>query len=368
MIKKNEVSEIKVFISYAREDKEIAEKVYYDLKEKGVSPWIDFVNLVPGNRWKQKITDQMRKSNHILLLCSSKSLNQRGYFLKELNIALDLLDQVPDLENFLIPVLLEDCEFSNERLSDIVWAELFPHYETGMDKIYRSIFGGRATNQKNEHYINKRKSDIVNAVMRTTQHHHQGNFIVIPECAFAIDENRYRVEKFKIAASPVTKLEYREFAESGGYFNDYLWSETGATNNERKRNYDKFMGEGKDGFELLNGISYWEAKAYCKWEKRRTPTVRQLQLIMILSYLKENGRLPAGISLEMESEKLSALLNNNGSSPQFDWGRNHWTNTPCFNNSFNMIGADQGGILKSLKHPAAVTPKSRNNNILRCVL
>jgi hypothetical protein len=38
----------RVFISYAREDQEIAKRLYEDLKRTGVEPWIDCHELIPG--------------------------------------------------------------------------------------------------------------------------------------------------------------------------------------------------------------------------------------------------------------------------------------------------------------------------------
>ncbi|MDM8550085.1 toll/interleukin-1 receptor domain-containing protein [Desulfobacterales bacterium HSG2] len=46
----------KVFISYAREDIEIAGRLYDDLKSAGVTPWMDEKDLLPGQDRKVHIT------------------------------------------------------------------------------------------------------------------------------------------------------------------------------------------------------------------------------------------------------------------------------------------------------------------------
>ncbi len=38
----------RVFISYAKEDKSFAEKLYMDLRQAGVSPWLDSVGFGVG--------------------------------------------------------------------------------------------------------------------------------------------------------------------------------------------------------------------------------------------------------------------------------------------------------------------------------
>jgi hypothetical protein len=50
---KEQPASIRVFICYAREDKEIAKKLYYDLKHSGIEPWIDMENLLPGQKWRK---------------------------------------------------------------------------------------------------------------------------------------------------------------------------------------------------------------------------------------------------------------------------------------------------------------------------
>jgi len=41
------MNRIVVFISYAIEDKKLARKLYYDLKQAGIDPWLDDENILP---------------------------------------------------------------------------------------------------------------------------------------------------------------------------------------------------------------------------------------------------------------------------------------------------------------------------------
>ncbi|MCP4353277.1 MAG: TIR domain-containing protein [Desulfobacterales bacterium] len=43
------------FISYAREDLNIARQLYYDLRIGGANPWLDFESLYAGQNWKDVI-------------------------------------------------------------------------------------------------------------------------------------------------------------------------------------------------------------------------------------------------------------------------------------------------------------------------
>ncbi len=125
----------KVFISYAREDADMANRVYSDLKAHGVEPWLDTVDLLPGARWKTAVAGAVRECRYFLALMSSSSVNKRGYVQKELRHALDVLDELPQTEIFLIPVRLDECRPSHERLADLNWVDLFTSYDEGMERI-----------------------------------------------------------------------------------------------------------------------------------------------------------------------------------------------------------------------------------------
>ncbi len=135
--------EPKVFISYAREDQDVAERIYTDLKESGIQVWIDKHSLLPGQNWKLEIEKAIRESTYFLALLSFNSLSKKGYVQKELRKALDILDEMPDTEIFLIPVRLDNCETSHPRLAEIHRVDLFPTYDEGFDKILEVLKSNR---------------------------------------------------------------------------------------------------------------------------------------------------------------------------------------------------------------------------------
>lgn len=130
---------VKVFICYAREDQEIARRLYADLKNAGVGPWMDCEDLSPGQKWRMAINQVLKDSSFVIALLSSRSLSKQGFVQKELKKALDLLDHVPDSEIFLIPVRLEDCEPQDEKLQELHWVDLLPDYELGLQRILRVL-------------------------------------------------------------------------------------------------------------------------------------------------------------------------------------------------------------------------------------
>lgn len=130
---------MRVFISYAREDKATAQRIYNDLKEGGADPWLDEENLLPGQHWAEEIGKAIRECDYFLALLSSRSVSKRGYVQKELKKALDILGEFPRSRIFLIPARLDDCQPIDEALKNLHWVDLFPSYEGGLDKILRVL-------------------------------------------------------------------------------------------------------------------------------------------------------------------------------------------------------------------------------------
>jgi hypothetical protein len=145
-------SPIRVFISYAREDAHIAQRLYSDLEQAGVVPWLDTENLLPGQNWRTAIEQAINMSTYVLALLSSNSITKDGFIQKELKIALDLLDEVSETKIFVIPVRLDDCTPHDNRLQDLHWADLFPSYRAGLHKVLTAILP-----QQEPHDVLKKK-------------------------------------------------------------------------------------------------------------------------------------------------------------------------------------------------------------------
>ena len=77
----------KIFLSYAREDIDMAKRIYQDLKRYGLDVWIDCEEILPGQNWKIITEKNIRLSQYFLLLLSSNSVTKRGFVQKEMKIA-----------------------------------------------------------------------------------------------------------------------------------------------------------------------------------------------------------------------------------------------------------------------------------------
>lgn len=127
---------LKVFISYASGDRELAQKLYDHLQTLGVDPWFDVEDLLPGQDWKMEISRALDETELILLCLSKKSVSKEGYVQKEMRLALDRALEIPPGEIFLIPCRFEDVDLPYS-LRDFQWVDLYT--ESGMKKLSKSM-------------------------------------------------------------------------------------------------------------------------------------------------------------------------------------------------------------------------------------
>jgi hypothetical protein len=114
----------RIFISYAREDRSAAENLYEELKGNKLSPWIDVVDLRPGQEWQVEIEKAIKCSAIFLACLSEHAVSKRSFVQSELNSALKILDMMPEGKVYLIPVRLGPCEVPS-KLEHLQWVDYF---------------------------------------------------------------------------------------------------------------------------------------------------------------------------------------------------------------------------------------------------
>ncbi len=130
---------IRIFILHSKEDKAVAKQLYDDLKACQDIELFTENDVRAGENIGQTLRRSIRKSNYVLAVMSEKSLSERSLFQKNLKLALDILDEFPDNRIYFIPVRMDDCEPSDERLYQRKPADLFSDYQHGLNEILRSV-------------------------------------------------------------------------------------------------------------------------------------------------------------------------------------------------------------------------------------
>jgi len=102
--------QIRLFLSYAREDSSKVEIIYQKLLEEGFLPWMDSQDLLVGEDWELGIRKAIRSADFFLFFLSSHSVNKRGFLQKELKLAFSVLDELLDNDIYFMPIRLEVCD------------------------------------------------------------------------------------------------------------------------------------------------------------------------------------------------------------------------------------------------------------------
>lgn len=134
--KANEPMALKAFLCHASGDKPRVKDLYHALKRDGFAPWLDAINLLPGQDWEAVITAEVRAS-HVVIVCLSRTaVTKAGFAQKEIKMAIDVADRQPQGTIFIIPARLEECEVP-DRLSKLHWVNLYE--EEGYQKLVAAL-------------------------------------------------------------------------------------------------------------------------------------------------------------------------------------------------------------------------------------
>ena len=115
---------LKVFVSYAKEDRDLALK-YYDLfLQEGAAPWMDVKHLLPGQNWEAEIDKAFSDANVVVLLLSKQSVNKRGFVQREANDAIERLRYKQPTDIYVIPLLLEPCDVPSHIAGRLQYVDL----------------------------------------------------------------------------------------------------------------------------------------------------------------------------------------------------------------------------------------------------
>ena len=125
-----------VFLCYAKEDKPAVKEYYHRLLDDGFDVWIDEENLLPGQNWQLEITKAVENSDAIIVFLSSNSVIKQGFVQKEIKLALDVAEQKPEGEIFVIPAKLDECDVPR-MLHNYHWANLFK--SGGYEKVTQAL-------------------------------------------------------------------------------------------------------------------------------------------------------------------------------------------------------------------------------------
>ena len=127
-------NEYDIFISYSRKDSALVLGITNKFIERGYTVWIDRDGIESGDAFKSVIVKAIKKSK-LFLFFSSKTANDSPWTIKEVNMAVHL-------KKTIIPVKLDETEYNDSLLFDLVGLDYVSYYENpnqGLIELLRSI-------------------------------------------------------------------------------------------------------------------------------------------------------------------------------------------------------------------------------------
>ncbi|MDP9011462.1 MAG: TIR domain-containing protein [Pseudomonadota bacterium] len=118
-----------VFLSYASQDAEAAQKICEALRAAGIQVWFDQSELRGGDAWDQSIRKQIKTCALFIPVISHATHDRReGYFRLEWKLAVDRSHLMDAEMAFLLPVVLDDTRDDDERVPErfreVQWTRL----------------------------------------------------------------------------------------------------------------------------------------------------------------------------------------------------------------------------------------------------
>jgi TolB-like protein len=118
-----------IFISYAKQDAEAAERICTALRAAGIEVWFDQSELRGGDAWDAAIRRQIKTCALVIPIISTNTQGRtEGYFRLEWKLAIDRSHLMAHDRPFLIPVVVDDTPEGDERVPDkfreVQWTRL----------------------------------------------------------------------------------------------------------------------------------------------------------------------------------------------------------------------------------------------------
>jgi hypothetical protein len=99
-----------VFLAHSKGDKEYVRAIHQLLTLDGFHPWLDEVNLIPGQNWELEIANAVERATVITVFLSQSAISKEGYLHKELAIALETAQRQPEGAITIVPIRLDEVE------------------------------------------------------------------------------------------------------------------------------------------------------------------------------------------------------------------------------------------------------------------
>ena len=121
-----------VFLSYASQDAEAAQKICAALRSAGVGVWFDQSELRGGDAWDRQIRERIHDCRLFIALISAHTeARDEGYFRHEWKLAVERTHHMSDKKPFLVPIVIDDTRERGASVPDKLHAVHWTHLPGG---------------------------------------------------------------------------------------------------------------------------------------------------------------------------------------------------------------------------------------------
>jgi len=164
-----------VFLSYASEDAEAAERIATALHAAGIEVWFDQSELRGGDAWDKKIRHEIHDCVLFIPIVSQHTQERlEGYFRHEWNLAIERTHHMAENKAFLVPVVVDGTPEHDpsipEKFRELQWTRLSggetpPEFVTRIKKLLSGESGPVPTMARREAVISRRSSRLAPVVL-----------------------------------------------------------------------------------------------------------------------------------------------------------------------------------------------------------
>ena len=112
-----------IFLSYAREDGERANRIYSMINRHDRPVFYDKMSLIPGMDWREEIERSLEKCKLVLILCSRHTVEKEGFIQKEIRLALERSEMMPEGRIFIIPIRFDEADVPR-KIARYQWIDI----------------------------------------------------------------------------------------------------------------------------------------------------------------------------------------------------------------------------------------------------
>ncbi len=108
-----------IFLSYASQDAEAAQRICDSLRAAGHEVWFDKGDLRGGDAWDAAIRKQVKEcALFVPLISANTEARSEGYFRREWNLAVNRMLDMAEDQSFLLPVVIDDTLETTARVPE----------------------------------------------------------------------------------------------------------------------------------------------------------------------------------------------------------------------------------------------------------